>query len=414
MAAMLLVILVIGGVFSLALGQFIELLEEELLHRTLARELQQFADRYASDPGATVPQGAGLTGYVVSPGRRDTLPPALAGLQPGLNQELPIGDAEFFAGRKDVGDAQLYLVMDIAPVEELEAEVLGLALVIGLLAPILALLMAVVLSRVVMTPVSRLAELVTQLNPQQRGVSLRQQFGDREIGQIAAALDSYLERLDAFIEREQSFTEDASHELRTPLATILSATQLLQDDPQLPPRAHERLNRIRRAAGQMQSLLEALLFLAREEGGVAMQDCALDEILRESVDNYHELAKTKSVTVDLEAEPVIQRVAPGMAACVVNNLLLNAIHHTGHGRIALRLTAAALTVQDTGAGIAPEDLSRIFERHFRGPQSRGLGLGLYLVQRICERLGWTVRADSPAEGGARLVVSFSPRALTKP
>jgi signal transduction histidine kinase len=58
-----------------------------------------------------------------------------------------------------------------------------------------------------------------------------------------------------------------------------------------------------------------------------------------------------------------------------------------------------LLVHDTGVGISPQDLTRIFERRYRGTQSRGLGLGLYLVSRVCERLGWRITAESePGRG----------------
>jgi signal transduction histidine kinase len=67
--------------------------------------------------------------------------------------------------------------------------------------------------------------------------------------------------------------------------------------------------------------------------------------------------------------------SPVMVACVVNNLLLNAVNFTQEGGIDVKLTPGELTVRDTGIGIPPKDLSRIFERRYRGAQSRGLGTG---------------------------------------
>ena len=99
-----------------------------------------------------------------------------------------------------------------------------------------------------------------------------------------------------------------------------------------------------------------------------------------------------------------------MAACVVGNLLENAVHYTENGMIRVELSPQELVVQDSGVGIAPADLSNIFERRYRGPQSRGLGLGLYLIKRICDRLGWSVRAESVPGAGARFVVTFSSKA----
>jgi signal transduction histidine kinase len=92
----------------------------------------------------------------------------------------------------------------------------------------------------------------------------------------------------------------------------------------------------------------------------------------------------------------------------IRNLLLNGIHYTEPGRIEVRVEPGRLSVQDTGIGIPPQDLERIFERRFRGTQSRGLGLGLYLVKRICDRLDWQVEVTSRSEQGARFDLFFSP------
>lgn len=407
-AAIGLVVAVIVGAFGFGLWQFVEVLEEELLNQTLARELHEFADRYEHAPNLAPPAGADLAGYIQRDGAPDALPQELRELPPGMHGDIYVGDREVLVGRKDVAGARLYLVMDIARVEELENQLVALALACAAVAFVLAALCAVVLARVVMRPVTRLSNTVAALDPRQRRVRLGERFGDREVGQIAAAMDRYLAQLDEYIEREQSFTEDASHELRTPLATILSAAELLLEQPDATPQLRERLTRIQRAGRQMQSLIEALLMLAREDGGAAAQACALDEIARDAVANLRELAAARGVALELAAEPVLRRAASGMAHSVVNNLLLNAIHHSGAGTVRVQVGPRGLSVEDRGAGIAPEDLSRIFERRYRGADSRGLGLGLYVVKRMCDRLGWSVAATSGAGGGTRFDVGFGP------
>jgi len=125
----------------------------------------------------------------------------------------------------------------------------------------------------------------------------------------------------------------------------------------------------------------------------------LDQIVRESIELIATGAAAKSLRVETQTESVAVNGSPVMVACVVNNLLLNAVNFTQRGSISVRLRPGELVVEDTGIGIPPEDLSRIFERRYRGAQSRGLGLGLYLVSRICERLGWKIEArSSPGQG----------------
>lgn len=412
-AAITLVVAMVAGAFAFGLGQFVEVLELELLNHTLARELAEFADRYAHEPDLAPPQNADLLGFIVRDDAPAALPEALRALPPGMHEDVLMDGREYMVGRKDVDGARLYLALDIAPVEQLEDRLTALALLCAVAALLIAALAALLLARVVMRPVTRLSGAVAALDPRQRGVRLVERFGDREVGQIAAAMDRYLAQLDQYIEREQGFTEDASHELRTPLATISSAAQLLLEQPELGPQARDRVTRIRRAARQMQSLIEALLMLAREDGGAPAQDCPLDELVRDAVAALREPAAARNVALQLEAERVVRRVVPGMADCVVNNLLLNAIHHSGGGPVRVRVGPAGLSVEDHGGGIAPVDLSHIFERRYRGANSRGLGLGLYLVKRMCGRLGWTVEALSEAGRGTRFEVGFAPPAPTK-
>lgn len=405
-AAMALVVSAIVAAFGMGLAQFVETMELELLDRTLARELQEFADRYAQQPDLPPPQAADLRAYIVRDGRTDLLPPSLRDLPPGLHDDVLMDGREHLVGRKDVGDASLYVALDIGPIETLENRLLGLSLVSAIAAFLLAALVTTVLVRLVLRPISRLSRMVSELDPDRRGVRLTEQFGDREIGQIAEAMDRYLEQLDRYIEREQAFTEDASHELRTPLATILSTVQLLSGSGEPGSQLRERLDRIERAGRQMQRQIEALLFLARQDAGAAAEDCALDELLREAVDAVREIAEQRGVTLRLSAEPVVRRVHPGMAASVAQNLLQNAINHGGPGDVEVRLDRETLTVQDRGPGLLPADLSRLFEGRYRGEQSRGLGLGLYLVKRICDRLGWRIHAESEPGRGTRFVVRF--------
>jgi signal transduction histidine kinase len=397
LAASVLVV-VLCGAFALAVHQFIELLEDEMLNHTLVREMQEFKRDVAARPQAVPPSAGGLSGFIVRAGSdRASLPNEIAGLAPGVHEDVEIQGRVYYVAVDDLESTRLYLLLDTERVDVLEGEVIGVATLMGLIALGLAVALGFAMSRAVMRPVTQLANDVAHLDPSRRKERLENRYANREVGVIAAAFDDYMDRLDRVLEREQAFTEDASHELRTPLAIISSAAELLAEEPGLSASSLERVLRIRRAAGQMQSLIEALLFLARGEPGGRPQQCALDQIVKEAVEVVSAGAAAKSLDLVVEVQPVAVSGAPVMVACVVNNLLLNAVNFTQTGSINVNLTPVELTVRDTGIGIPPQDLSRIFERRYRGTQSRGLGLGLYLVSRICGRLGWVIETES-AEG----------------
>lgn len=391
-----------------AVAQFIEFLEAELRDNTLLGELDNFARHYVRDPLTPGPRAAGLSSYVLPLGADENLlPESLRRLPPGAHDDLRVDGREVAVARQDVNGARVFVVMDMEPVEALEARFIGLAWACALISWSAAVVLALWLAQKVLRPVSELAQRVGELHPGDDGPRLSPQFDDKEIGVIAAAVDRFMDRMNAFVSREQAFTEDASHELRTPLTVIDSATQLLSDDAQLSPSARERVQRIARAVQQMQMLMEALLFLAREEGGYASERLGLDALVGEVMDSHRDSIGSKPLELVLHAVPATLRAPRGMAVCVIGNLLANAIHYTERGRIDLHVEPGLLRVCDTGIGIPPEDLDHIFERRFRGAQSRGLGLGLYLVKRVCDRLGWTLRVSSATGAGTQFEVRFA-------
>ncbi len=407
--ALLLFAAVLAGGFGLVVAQVIEVLESELQDRVIQRELSEFVEAFRRNPNIDPPHSAGVDGYVLRPGQPSQIPPAVERIAPGTAREIRIDNVDYIASRRDVGDARLYLVLDISNVDALEARLGTLALAFVLAAFIAAAALGLALSRLVTRPVSRLADLVTSLDPSDRGLSLRAKFDDRDIGLIAAAFDRYLQRLDEFVAREQTFTDVASHELRTPLAVVQSGVQLLLEEPDLTGRGRERLERIHRAALQMNGLIEALLFLAREDDCTRAATCALDEVLRAAVDTHREAAAKGALELHCEiVAPQAVGASAVMANVVVGNLIDNAVQHAGRGRIDVRLETGRLTVQDTGKGIAPAELAHVFDYRYRGPQSRGMGLGLYLVKRICDRLGWQIHATSMPGAGTRFDVVFPP------
>lgn len=402
-AAILLIVSISSAGFYYTVAQFIEFHESQVLSQELAQELQ----RFAHNPNPLGPTPTGIKTYIASQQDLGNLPPRLRELAPGLHDDIHLAGSEYVVGREDVNGKRFYVLINTAPVEALEARFVTLAWVCAIASWSAAVLLALWLSRLVMRPVTHLAAMVADLEPTHRNSRLAAHFDDREIGLIANAFDRFLARLDDFVTREQAFTEDASHELRTPLTIMLNAAQLLQEEPQLTPIGNERLLRILRAGHEMQTLIEALLFLAREEGGVMAEDVAVDLLAQEAAKAVQDMVAQKGLHLRLSTTATQVHAQRGMVTCVINNLLLNAIHYTNKGQIDLHVEPDRIWVQDTGTGIPSQDIERIFEHRYRGAQSHGLGLGLYLVKRICERLGWTVQVSSAPGAGTRFDVMFS-------
>jgi len=409
--AMLALVFVVLGGFVYAVSEFLDVLEDDMIHGELSRDMDRIAALYERDPALLQVTEPGLQVFVVPRGDTASLPPSLAHLPDGRSHEVEVPDAEYEYGatRRDIGDKSLYLLLDLTPVERLEKELIGVAWVVGLGALFLAVTLALWLSQLVMRPVRGLAERVSQVVPGQQRPQLRIATGDRQLDVIVEAFDSVLDRFDAFVAREQAFTEDASHELRTPLATAISSIDLMAADDSLSTKSRTRLMRARSATARMHELIESLLLFAREETD---ERCItpVSPVVREAIAMQQEMfagaaQPCPEIVFDARGEAEVSAPA-SMLLSVVNNLLRNAIEHGGTARIDIVLDRGCLTIRDHGKGIAPAALSRLFDRRFRGAHSRGQGLGLYLVKRISERFGWTVDVSSTLGTGTRFDLRF--------
>ncbi len=209
-----------------------------------------------------------------------------------------------------------------------------------------------------------------------------------------------LKPAEEMVQRLEQFTQDASHELRTPLAALSSSLDLALKTEKY----REGVLSAKEDLKQVATLVERLLELARlDKIVIEMAPVDLSALLQESVERYRPLAAEKNITIEGVIEPKV--IVQGEAALlrqVVGNLLSNAIkfNKPKNGKISLRLTHGAFSVEDTGIGIAKAMLPHIFDRFYQVEPSRsleGFGLGLALVKRIVELHGWTVDVKS-AEG----------------
>jgi signal transduction histidine kinase len=208
--------------------------------------------------------------------------------------------------------------------------------------------------------------------------------------------------------RLEQFTHDASHELRTPLTAIRSSLDCAVKTGDYETGIRDANEELDRAA----LLVDRLLDLARlDAAALELEQVDLGEVVAEAVLRQREIAAAQGVAVSVHAEgPVALRADRTLLSQLVGNLLRNAIkfNHPG-GAVDITLRRSELSVGDTGVGMTPEEVSRVFERFYQSDASRaekGFGLGLPLVRRIAELHEWTVRVDSSAGNGTTVRVVF--------
>ncbi len=238
---------------------------------------------------------------------------------------------------------------------------------------------------------------------------------ESELGQLAAVLNSTFARLEAAFAQQQQFTSDAAHELRTPVSVMLTQVQAALNRERTAPEYRETVEACQRAAQRMRRLIESLLALARLDAGqepMKRLNFDLSKTTRDSVELIRPLADERGLKIIYDLPPLECVGDSERLAQVVINLLTNAIQYNRpDGEVRVRLESqnnmAFLTVSDTGAGIAAEDLPRVFERFYRADKSRstgGNGLGLAISKAVVEAHGGTIEVSSAENTGTTFSV----------
>lgn len=320
------------------------------------------------------------------------------------NIRLHIAKAELDAQEKSVSLFYLVDVGKLYPQSGSDMDTLFLQVFIFLISIIFAVLIGMYLANRAVLPLSQLSSDVDAVKIGQKIVLNRQYYND-EIGVLADKLRAMFQRMDSFIEREKSFSRDASHELRTPITNIQIAVELAQAMPQCnDDKVQQVLSRIARSNSDMIHLVETFLLLGREETREERATtCILFNMVTESLDNNKYLIQSKSIKVinDLDENLKIQQPTK-ILKVVLNNLIRNAFQYTNAGSVKVSGTAQYLEVEDTGIGFEyKKDLIPYSDHH-----ESGLGLGLNIVQRICQLKGWQLLIDSKLGEGTSIRVNF--------
>ena len=373
----------------------------------LGSELTAIEEHSARDPGYRWQDSDTLRLYRLD--AADGVPDVLQGLHNGLHDNIQVdGRLSAVMVRPSEKMGRLALVLDIEDFHEMESFAERSALLGGIVLIVVTGLAAWLgVSRLV-RPLAVLADDIGRLHPGAQAQRIKvARGGSSELYVIADALNDYLERNAQFVERERVFITTASHELRTPLAVIGGATELALGNPALPAQARAQMQRVLRTAQDVEQLIQLLLVLAREPARLAAlsEPVELDAVIRQVVEDHAHLLGDKQLAVEFEPlAPCTVMAPPGVVRAAIGNLLRNAIESSDSGVVRVALSAAGVaTIDDPGHGMSPEEISAIHARLARGTgDDRSEGIGLELIARLCEHLGWRLVFTARQPQGTRV------------
>ncbi len=195
-----------------------------------------------------------------------------------------------------------------------------------------------------------------------------------------------------------------AHQIKTPIAAM--KLRLQREDSPLARELGGELFRVEQYA----DMVMAYLRLEEGEGDYVFRELELDALLRGCIRRFSTEFISKRLT--LSYEPTERRLVSDekWLSFVVEQLLSNAVKYTQQGGISISLSGNELCIADTGMGIAPEDVPRIFDRGYTGyngrKDKRASGIGLYLCKRVCAKLGMSLRCESTLGVGTKMYISL--------
>jgi len=375
----------------------------------LESELAHFAQRRAADPAYRFASTDTLKLY--GPRAGATAPPELARLGPGVHDEVRTADGLFVVLVSELAEGSEVLALDISDIE-LRERTLTLAMLLptAAIAATLALLTYAGVGWLV-RPLSSIASTIAELPPNRAGQRLQiAASAPREVEVIAVALNEYLQRIDAFVERERTFVTMASHELRTPIAVIAGAAEVALDE-RAQAKASRHVEDILRTARDMERLVALLVALAKDPARLrATPDTVNLRLLVPAIVQDHAfLAERKELSFEIEVTKAATIRAPEqIVRAAIGNLIRNAVENSDRGAVTIRAEAARVVIEDPGHGMSSEEMSSLYTRLARGGNlPTSAGIGLELIARVCEHLGWKLELTSNLGKGTRAVLDLT-------
>jgi len=266
-------------------------------------------------------------------------------------------------------------------------------------------------SRRVLAPLAEVADVAQEIGETDDLTKRLKVHADDEVGLLATNFNQMLDRLEASraaldesVRAQRQLVADASHELRTPVTSLRTNIEVLLEEVQLDPDDRRRLLAdVVEQSEELTALVGDLIELARgDQQTHEMDDVRLDGVAAESLARARRNAP--GIHFDATLVPTLIDGVPERLARAINNLLDNATRHSpAGGTVELQVGPRGVEVRDHGSGVDPEDLPYVFDRFFRGRNSRGRqgsGLGLSIVRQVAEQHGGSASVVNAVDGGA--------------
>ncbi len=313
----------------------------------------------------------------------------------------------------------LQVAMDVSQDDALIANYRRKLLIVLLLGVLFSATAGVMVARQGMRPLEEITKVAQRITATQLHERISPARWPKELTALAIAFDEMLNRLENSFNQLSQFSADLAHELRTPINNLMGEAEVALSRTRTLDEYRHILESSLEECGRLSRMIDSLLFLARAESRDTQIKRSPLNAFKEikAVQEFHEsVAEEQGVEVTCQGNALLN-ADPILFRRVVSNLLSNALQYTTRGGkviISIKQTdneCVEVSVSDTGSGIAPEHLPRIFDRFYRADPARsqypqGAGLGLAIVKSIMDLHGGTVAIESNLNKGTTVTLRF--------
>ncbi|CAM2068651.1 Histidine kinase [Sulfidibacter corallicola] len=371
--------LLMSAVFSVLILGYSWVIEDNIFNRLVEREAAFIADQYAKTGMVVAPRPAFMTLYDSWDQMPDPIPRQHRA-DPNRIEFDDAVDGTIHTRQVDLGPTTAVLAANVSGYEVSRdyLPTVSLWLLLGIaLTCALAAWVSSLVAKSAVEPLRRLTDAVAEVGQRDMKPGFARDYPDDEVGFLAETIEASITHLQTVLQRETDFTRDVSHELRTPASVLTLLSNQLETDSDMTP---ENRKLLQNTVVELNQTISTLLALAREEN-MDIRETALLPLLEESVIHHFQLSRNDSFDLQIEVpSPVKVRCNAHLATILFNNLLTNAMRYAS----------------EPGLRISADDGHLIFENAADGDAPRasgGLGLGLNLAKRVCNRFHWTMRVE---------------------
>ncbi|WP_299979093.1 HAMP domain-containing sensor histidine kinase [uncultured Pseudoteredinibacter sp.] len=397
------IILLVSLIYSILLLGYSWIVEDNIFNRIVTEEANYIEKIYKEERKLVDPRAPFLTLY---PGW-DELPVDIY-----LQHLKDVNQVEFKSGDRislyvhplEIEGENAVLVADITKYEVGRdyLPVVSMAL-LALLAVVAALAsyMAYYLAKKTLKPLERLTNKIASNPSIDDGFS--DEFPKNEIGMLAETIELSFKKTQELLSREENFTRDVSHELRTPTTVIKNVIAELKQNDTL---SAKQLNYLEDNTLRIEQIINTLLALARNEATL-LEPIRFIDVLEDVVVSHFELSKHEDFTLQMDVSESLQVSGnKNLLQLLINNLISNAIHYSSDHRLKIYSDEGAVIIFENETDYIHKD--NPISPKVKRESSQGLGLGLFLVERVCLALNWEVDVEV-SSGQFRIIINTSPQ-----